>query len=121
MPTLKELKAVIEWIRTTVSDTDLKEVLEMRLPAKFKKLSVDGKVTAVLVSDGRYCILLKSSIGWKNNFQGILYIQNDLKRDEILEADGRTYISVSGIPPFEELYLNEKKGEGIYLVYFDLY
>ena len=72
--------------------------------------------------DGRYCILLKSNIGWKDNFEGRLACSGPLRPDEIQRPDdGRhPYVSLPGYGVFEELYIRKARSNHEFEVYFDL-
>ncbi len=74
--------------------------------------------------DGRYCVLVKTKVGWKDNFEGVLACTGAITRGEIQSygANGRTYtfISLPGYGVFEELYIADKRDDRTYDVYFDL-
>jgi hypothetical protein len=81
-------------------------------------------VAIARLKDGRYCVLLKTKIGWKDNFEGVLACTGAITRNEIQSyaANGRTYtfVSLPGYGVFEELYIAGKRDDRTYDVYFNL-
>jgi len=74
------------------------------------------------LADGRYCILLISNLGWKDNFEGRLACSGPILASEIQRPDdGRhEYISLPGYGVFEELYIAKARSDHEFEVYFDL-
>lgn len=94
----------------------------VQLPERWRHLAADASGTLLRTLDGRLCLLLKTHIGWKGNFDGLLCCDQPLRENEVHIGEGaRPYISISSFPIFEELYLRESTGHGQYQVYFDLY
>ncbi len=94
---------------------------EFRLPERLQQSTEQATVHALRTLDNRYCVLLKTAIGWKDNFEGALCCNKPLRTEEVLHPPGgRPYISLEGFYPFEELYLRKERGGGRYDVFFDL-
>jgi hypothetical protein len=91
----------------------------LRLPARWARLDCGGNVLAAQTGDGRLCLLFKTHLGWKDNFEGAFYCSAPLRREEIV-AGGRQYISLPGLGVFEELYIRRSHGSQLFEVYFDL-
>jgi hypothetical protein len=95
----------------------------MRLPSYLAEGSADGNVTIAHLSDGRYCVLLKRSIGFKDNFAGRVLCSAPLLPKEVIDAPnapGRREIQIPGYGAFEELFVKNQNGDREYDVYFDL-
>jgi hypothetical protein len=67
-------------------------------------------------------VLLKTKLGYKDNFTGIVSCDAALDQTEISRADVSTheYIALAGQGIFEELYIRHRIGDRMYDVYFDL-
>ena len=111
--------SVLKWIqhkylaRGMTATVNLPEYLSVGLAT--------NHVEALRTNNDIYCVLLKNLIGWKENFEGTLCCNRPLEFDQIInEIPNRSYISIEGFYPFEELYLRKDHGNGIYDVYFDL-
>jgi hypothetical protein len=118
-PSIKDCNAVITWIKSSIVAIEEERVYEVPLPSHLKHISVDGKVSMALLSENRYCILLKSHIGWKDNYKGTLFIKGQIKKSEMGREKGQLYFSLT-VPPFEEIYIEKKIDNNRYLVFFDL-
>ena len=92
------------------------------MPAEFRWLSIHGGVDATVLKDGTVVLLLKTLIGWKDNWEGIIYSSSPLKPSETAgQADG--WIQIRDTP--EDSYLVEaiietKVNDRLYFVKFDL-
>lgn len=96
-------------------------VIELTLPERFAKSAVDGVVTALRTNEGRSFVLLKQTVGWKENFEGIFCCDSPLRSTEFIRGRGeRAYISIENYPAFQELYVREGYSADCYEVYFDL-
>jgi hypothetical protein len=111
---------VLEWVRA--KDLALGSTHELSLPDNLAKVSVDARVHVARLADGRTCILLKKSIGWKSNFEGVLQCDAPLRPAEVVTAPPalRTYVTLPGHAVFEELYVRVRRDERTFDVYFDL-
>ncbi|HVK65754.1 MAG TPA: hypothetical protein VM694_14830 [Polyangium sp.] len=95
---------------------------EMSLSGDLAGASADARVHVARLADGRTCILLKKSIGWKSNFEGVLLCDAPLLPAEIITASpaSRAYVSLTGHVVFEELYVRTQCDPRTFDVYFDL-
>src|SRR5215470_7591447 len=92
-----------------------------QLPSTLAHLTEDGSVEIAHTNDERFFILLKKKIGWKGNFEGVLYVDQGLKQSERIEPQsGGSYISLPGFGIFEELYIRKQNSDQLFDVYFDL-
>jgi hypothetical protein len=84
-------------------------------------------VSIAHLQDGRYCVLLITQIGYKDNFEGVLTCTAPLRRSEIIPAAGTysSYVALTscalpGCGIFEELYIRAARNDRSYDVFFDL-
>lgn len=91
---------------------------DLALPKRLAKLSVDATAHVLVTDTASRCLLLKTSIGWKDNFEGDLCCEAPLPPDSA-GAGSKPIVSV-GDPPFEELYVRERMNPHWAKVYFDL-
>lgn len=89
---------IISWVKANHSTPG--NFLDLNLPPALNSLSADGQVHAVVLPDGRVVILLKTSIGWKQNFTGIVYTSAPLQPTEIRNYyyDGEPEIWINASP-----------------------
>jgi hypothetical protein len=110
---------VLEWVQARDLASGTTHALE--LPPELRGASEDGKVVAARLSDGRLCVLLKTRIGFKDNFEAVVRCSAPLRAEEIVEDPERPYLSLSGHGIFEELYIRKRIGSAELTVYFDLH
>lgn len=79
---------------------------ELTLPPGLIDLAADGKVSVVRNTDGRLCVLVKTEIGYKGNFKGLVLCDAPIRESEVDAAGGT--LSVSENPPFEELHVRSR-------------
>ena len=114
----KRCARVRAWLQKQIVTTTASEFV---LPAQLAHLSSTGSVSGVKTQDGRHCVLLKTKIGWKENFEGVLCTDQPLLPSEIISsASGHAYISIGDVALFQELYLRRRHSQTCYEVYFDL-
>lgn len=83
-------------------------------------------VSIVHLRDGRTCFLLKTNVGYKDNFEGIASCTQRLLSSETIAARGKygPYIALTNCiracGVFEELYIRRALDDRTYDVYFDL-
>jgi hypothetical protein len=111
---------VLDWVAK--QDVPPGKARELPLPPELADRSCEGKVHVARLGDGRLCVLLKTSIGWKDNFEGVFSCDGPLRPDEIARhADGQPpFICLAGYGIFQELYLRSARLERTMPVYFDL-
>jgi hypothetical protein len=94
---------------------------ELTLPPELARASHDGLAHVGRATDGRRFVLVKKSVGWKDNFEGRLCCDAPLRPGELVEPEsGAPYVSLAGLGIFEELYVRSREGERRLEVYFDL-
>ena len=110
--------SVLEWLKgQPVTST----AVEFGLPFELAHLSATGSAFGLRTADGRHVALLKTSIGWKENFEGVLCADAPLRPPEIVASPkGRAYVSIGDDPVFQELYIRRRYGDACFAVYFDL-
>lgn len=110
--------SVLEWLKgeqLSPAGTNL------TLPPGLAHLTSTGTASGLRTSDGRLCALLKTSIGWKENFEGVFCTDGPLRRSEVIGDDtGRPYISIGDASLFQELYIRRRYSDRCYAVFFDL-
>jgi hypothetical protein len=110
----------LQWALAQVLPAGSVEAL--KLPPEFVGVSADGLVHVAALDDGRRCALLKTKIGYKSNFEGMLVCTGALTPAELASISGpsRTYVDLAGLGLFEELYVRRCIDERTFEVYFDL-
>jgi hypothetical protein len=113
-----DCKSVLEWLK---KENVLADAAEYTLSPDLAHLSATGTACGLRTPDGRNCVLLKTSIGWKENFEGIFCSDGPLQPSEIIgnETD-RAYISIGDQDLFQELYIRTRYSDRCFAVYFDL-
>ncbi|MGB4775869.1 MAG: hypothetical protein WBP45_11895 [Daejeonella sp.] len=93
----------------------------MQLPANLASEAVDKQVVVGRLNK-QYFILLKKSIGWKDNFEGIVISNKKIPESWLSKMDGNTYyLSIRGLAGvFEELYVSKRVNSTTFKVYFNL-
>lgn len=94
------------------------------LPPELEKQSEDRRATVARPDGRRLCVWVKTDIGYKENFEGLLFCDAPLEVgeyvDKPVEPEGAPYISLQGEMDFEELYVRKKIDDKSYEIYFDL-
>lgn len=110
--------SVFEWIqgRNIVAGS----TQSLGLPAPLSGASKDGKVYVARLSDGRLCVMLKTHIGYKENFKGAVRCSAPLRKNEVVLNAERPYFSLAGHGIFEELYIRKQISDHEFEVFFDL-
>jgi hypothetical protein len=115
----RSCKAILDWAKGEALFS--LGVVELSLPERFAEAAADGIATALRTDDGRYFVLLKQTVGWKGNFEGVICCDAPLRSTELIQSQGeRSYISIDDYVPFHELYVREGHGAECCEVYFDL-
>ena len=115
----KDCRAVLAW--AVAQNVAVGTTIELKLPPDLAHLSEAGVVQAAGLSVGHCCVLMKKSIGWKDNFAGILCCEASLNPGQIVSPPTRvSYISLPGFGIFEELYISKRYSSKLFEVYFDL-
>lgn len=116
---LSECQVILKWAMAFGLPRDGARAVD--LPAHFAHKTAQGKADILHTADGRYCVLLKNSVGWKGNFEGVLYCSEPFRPEEIVnDLHGRSYVAIPGWQPFEELYVRKHYDDRWLNVYFDL-
>ncbi len=118
-PSWEECAQVLAWVSEQLPVGTESELV---MPLHLSRLSRGGVIQAIRSDNGRTCVLLKRTIGWKGNFSGTLCCNGSLAPGEIVPgcAPYADYISLHGSIHFKELYVAKRLGEGWFRVYFDL-
>jgi hypothetical protein len=110
--------SVLEWLKgqeLSSAGTNL------RLPPGLSHLTATGTAFGLRTRDGRHCALLKTAIGWKENFEGVFCADGPLQASEVIGNDTeRPYISIGDEYLFQELYIRRQHSDRCFAVYFDL-
>lgn len=94
---------------------------DLTLPPGLAHLTATGTASGFRTRDGRHCALLKTSIGWKDNFEGVFCADGPLKPSEVIGNETeRPYISIGDEYLFQELYIRRQYSDRCFAVYFDL-
>ena len=110
--------SVLEWLK---SQNLPATASEFTLPPRLAHMAATGTASGLRTRDGRFCVLLKTTIGWKGNFQGIFCSDGPLLPSEIIGgATRRAYISIGDEYLFQELYIRRRYSDRCFAVYFDL-
>jgi hypothetical protein len=93
------------------------------LPPELEGESENHRATVARLDADRVCVLVKTDIGFKGNFEGLLFCSAPLKKGELIEApqgDSRSYVSLETSAELEELYVRKQVDARTLEVYFDL-
>jgi hypothetical protein len=115
-----EIRAVNDWgMKQGVRPGD---VSKTTLPPGLISFGRNATLHIAHLKDGRYCFLLVTTVGYKDNFDGVLWCTLPLKPSEIVpaEKDRASYVSLPGYGIFEELYIRQARSDRMFDVYFDL-
>lgn len=108
----------------SAQDVPAGESRRLQLPPELESQSVDHRATVARPDARRICVLVKTVIGWKENFEGVLHCNAPLQPGEYVdppaEPGGSSYISLDGDADLQELYVRKKLDAQSYEVYFDL-
>ena len=111
-----DCERVATWVKTTHPKSGTYPGLD--LPSSFRSLATDGKVDAVVLSDGRIILLFKTSIGWKGNWSGFIYASSPLKSSEMgKDYYGRPKLMIVGL---QDHFVEQKVDDQNFKVSFDL-
>lgn len=115
-----EAANTLRWVLTRDVASD--GAVSLKLPPDLTSASRDGLVHVAALADGRRCVLLKTKVGYKDNFDAQLLCSGPLHPEEMKSAGAppRQYISLAGHGIFEELYLRRRIDDRTFEVYFDL-
>ncbi|MEA3051431.1 MAG: hypothetical protein QOG72_334 [Sphingomonadales bacterium] len=111
-------RKVFEWVEARNIQAGSTESLD--LPSSLSRASRDGKVYAARLSDGRLCVMVKTHIGYKDNFAGAVRCSGPFLKSEVRQDVERPFLSLVGHGIFEELYIRKQAGEQELEVFFDL-
>ncbi|HAA30769.1 MAG TPA: hypothetical protein DCE56_27590 [Cyanobacteria bacterium UBA8553] len=119
-----ECKAVLDWVMALYLPRGT--AWEFQLPDHLANITAQGTVEALRTVDNRYCVLLKTYIGFKDNFEGTLYCNRPLSPNEIMgEPQDGAYICIKGnyypYYSFKELYVRKRHDNCRFEVYYDLH
>ncbi len=123
--TQSRLDKVLAW--ATRQNVKRGTVQSLTVPPSLVGFAAGGPPQFAHLQDGRYCLLVKTEIGYKDNFEGVLSCTRPLLRSEVIAASGTyaSYISLTscsrpGCGIFEELYIRRARDARTFDVYFDL-
>lgn len=116
---MSDSSAVMRWV--TAQNVPPRTTQSLQLPPDLAGHSQDGQVHVAHLADGRLCVLRKTRIGYKDNFEGELLCSGPLRPEEIVGSGGpRPYVSLPGHGLFEELYIRQQHDARRLDVFFDL-
>jgi hypothetical protein len=117
-----EMHGVLDWAMN--QNVKAGTTVSVALPPGIVGIPVAKPVTISALADGRYCVLLKTQIGWKDNFEGVLSCSGPVRSAEVATPPANenrsAYVSLPANPPLDELYIRDRRDERTYDVYFDL-
>jgi hypothetical protein len=116
-----DAKRAAEWVMK--QELEPGKAHEVTLPAEMAELAHRGTAHAAFLPDGRKFVLLKKSVGWKDNFEGVLYCDRPLSPGDVMShGEGQpSFVCLADYGVFEELYIRASRDERQALeVYFDL-
>jgi hypothetical protein len=120
----RDCERVISWVRSNHPAPG--RYPDLHLPEEFRWLSINGGVDAVVLKDGRVILLLKTSIGWKENWRGVIYTSSPFEPCEMQNGSygGRSEIYISDTPQgnnlLESHFIETKMNDRLYFAAFDL-
>jgi hypothetical protein len=118
-PSAEELTWLCEVARS--HDLPAGATFAIEVPPSLSGRLAQAPVEAVHLADRRLAILLKTGVGWKDNFHGFLYVRGGVLPAEVkTDAGGRRFISLPAPPPWEELYVLRARDDQLWEIFFDL-
>jgi hypothetical protein len=91
-----------------------------RLPVDLQDLAEGGVVDLVRMNDGRHVVLVKTSVGFKQNYSGFVCSDRPLLPSEVQkDAYGRKVITIPGLGASDPV-IRRKVSDTLYEVFFDL-
>ena len=120
---LDECQKVINWVKE--QNIPSHKACQLQLPPHLAGIAKENVVQAIHTRDNRYCVLLKTYIGYKQNFEGTFYSDSPLPESEIGPSwYGNDCIYIEGEDSlkngFFELYVRNKLADGRLEVYYNL-
>jgi hypothetical protein len=120
---LSECQKVINWVKEQKIPANT--VCQLQLPPHLAGIAKENVVQVIHTRDNRYCILLKTYIGYKKNFEGIFYSDNPLPEDEIEPSwDNYFFREYEGENSckydFYTLHIRNNLDDGRWEVYYNL-
>jgi hypothetical protein len=110
--------ALVEW--AAAQDVMRGATEALPLPPALVRHSAERRAHVAHTRDGRRCVLVKTDIGYKGNFKGIVACDAPLRPEELVEKAPRPYLTLPGVEMFEELYVSSRIDDRAYRVFFDL-
>jgi hypothetical protein len=118
-PSLKECQTVLDWITTQNLPLDMTH--EFQLPPHLANITTNGKIQVIHKTDDRYCLLLKTYIGGKDNFEGIFYCHPPVS-EKVAVIEDKTVIYIEGKYCPEPFFVRKRYDDNYrFEVYFDLH
>lgn len=115
---LHQCEQISQWLSEQSLASEIMH--QLTLPEQLAGKVADKKVYFFKNEKGDTFILLKTEIGWKENFVGTFFSSRKLLSTEIILNQDRDYLSIISTPLFEELFLKQELEGNRYEVYFDL-
>lgn len=114
--TRPDLVGISEWLRE--QNLPAGEYTDVELPARFALAAHGGTVDVVVAPTGRIAFLLKTSVGWKQNYEGYVYATSPLGSGEFFDDYyGRACIKFT---EYEHPVVECRIDDQTYEVFFDL-
>lgn len=113
-----EAKSLANWLRTQPLEPG--ENAKVMLPVEYKGLAAHGILDLVFLQNGKVTYFLKTSIGYKGNYDGYIYV--DSGAPLIIEHDsfGRDTLGIGGRVADPYFAISQKLSNNLYAVYSDL-
>ncbi|MUG96151.1 hypothetical protein F7734_28945 [Scytonema sp. UIC 10036] len=123
----------MDWVRT--QNLPLNFARELQLPFGLACITQRGTVHTLHTADGRYCILMKTAIPFRENFSGTFYCDRPLSESDFCSyqtydqpcisiAGQYTCLDIKGEEDynndFQELYVVKRHNEQLFEVEYTL-
>lgn len=110
------------WAHSAPQNSRPGTLLGVLLPERLRSLTTDGTALVWRTRDGRAYLIGKTSIGYKDNWRGVVYGPAPLRDGELRADDGygRPGIVFDETGYLFEAAVQKRRGGGLYEVFFDL-
>jgi hypothetical protein len=113
----RKAEAIASWLRSTKLKPGINT--NVKLPAQFSGLAADGTVDVMLQQNGKLAYFLKSTKGFKGNYQGYIFVDSGFSFVMGKDPYGRSTIDT--FSSSEDFAVIDKKlSNNLYAIFFDL-
>ena len=114
----EDAKAIANWLRSAGLKTGQSN--NVALPASLSAFSTHGCVDVMLLKNGKLAYFLKSTEGFKGNYQGYIYADSGFPLVIAPDVTGRQTVGIFGLGGGDSyVTVNRKISNNLYAVFSD--